>query len=203
MEGCSATAVADGTRTQRRDRPHRSRQAISADASTRSAGSPVKTCLLIGCGQHDVALVRKSSLLGVKTFWGGVTRMCHLFESSSFRDQVRGAVACVVKSAFQRVTAAPPQARETPADVLRRFGAGLTLETSHALAQIDQGNVHTSNFIVWDPQDSLTEADALERMTSAYQAIVADITVQVPLLYRWKHALPALHFYSDKQQTDL
>ena len=119
--------------------------------------------------------------------------MCYVCEISSCRDKVRGAVAYVVKSASQRVAAAPPLAQYAPADVMRRSPVGLTLETSHALAQIDQGNVHTELFIVWDPQDSLTDADALERMTSAYQAIVADITLQVPLLYRWKHALPAFH----------
>eukprot|EP00438_Fugacium_kawagutii_P012659 Skav215614 [mRNA] locus=scaffold666:585055:598249:- [translate_table: standard] len=179
------------------------------------AGEGSKTVLLqMHCVIHQLSLTRKSLALGFSGLWSTLVRFGHLFESHSFRLAFKQAMRKVIGKSFffLRVDALPSDAptwRQARIKGLRLFAdcshsggqkSGSASRRLKALltCKTDNGDPHGNAFCHWCVGSeccSSVAAEALERMVCEYESIFDRL--QVPLLYRWKHASQAVAFVRD------
>lgn len=179
------------------------------------AGEGPKTVLLqLHCVIHQISLTRKGLALGFTGLWSTLVRLGHLFESHSFRLGFKRAMRKVIGQSFffLRVDVLPsdsPTWRQARIHSLRLFsdsGHSGGLKSGSASRRLkallncktDNGDPHGKAFCHWCVGSeccSGVPGEALERMVCEYESIFDRL--QVPLLYRWKHASQAISFLRD------
>ncbi len=187
------------------------------------SGHVTKTTVLqIHCGIHQLALTRKTLVLGFTSYWSTLVRLGHLFESHSFRQRFHAAMSRVVHENFDfiEVSELPEQVVEWNQQKIMKLrlymdvghmGLGQSsrerrnharISTRHkALVkhmQKDNGDPCSERFTHWCTGDACCPGghhEALSSMITSYLDMFSSTCV--PLLYRWKHAAAANNFIRD------
>ena len=170
--------------------------------------------LQIQCLIHQACLTRKTLALGFDSYWSTLVRFAHLFESRNFRQKFYTAIARLVKDNFDYIPIQqmPPEAvswKELKMSRLKVYsdpsvGSGSDKKMSkryksvQQILKYDNGEPFSSRFVHFCTGQNCCpngHHDALASMIKAY--IQHFDYMPVPLLYRWKHAVPANSFVRD------
>ena len=161
--------------------------------------------LVVLCHLHQLALLRKT-LLCHSPFWGNITRLGHLFESSNFKKQFRQALLSLVSEnfSFVAVVAKPPEWQAWHRERVRScrlFGTSRRSRLHQSLCQMDNGPPSSASFTHYCTGPSCCPGESLEKreewaalqMLKGY-FLLFGLGFAVPLMYRWKHSGEALEY---------
>lgn len=165
------------------------------------------------CALHQCSLLRKPLVHHFPGCWSTITRLAHLFEVSTFRQQFRSALVQVVCASFKYVQVAklPTQAKEWRQTRNRSCGM-FSSDPSypkqrcnlHAqLAQFDNGDPQADDFAHFCTGACCCGRDPTEKRNYALLQVCRLFSLlfghgfPVPLLYRWTHGHRALEFVKE------
>ena len=168
--------------------------------------------LQLHCLIHQVCLTRKTLALGFDSYWSTLVRLAHLFESRTFRQKFYAALTKIVRGNFDYFLV-----QEVPVDVkswkeAKIRGLKLFSDQSHAtvnsmskryrllrkILSKDDGDASQPRFTHFCTGQHCCPGGAEEALGFLVQSYLELFAVmQVPLLYRWKHASIANSFVRD------
>lgn len=166
------------------------------------------------CALHQLALARRPCVYHFQSFWSSITRLAHLFEVSSFRQQFRSSLIRLIVENFEFVDAISKPAQYKEWRSKRNQMANLyTNDSSYStkrrqlhmdLLKFDNGDPASHNFCHWcDGSSCCSGNTANERKNFALLQICKGYVLlfsqgyPCPLLYRWTHAHRALQYTKD------
>lgn len=191
---------------------------LSETVQHRPAGNDTQShTLQIHCMIHQLNLTRRSIAVGFPNYWSNLVRLGHLYESHSFRQKFRVALAKLIRENFvyiRRVAEYPAEMSEW--NKLRLEGLKLHNDSAHLgkisgsistrmkglrrITQLDNGCPNADLITHWCngkclPGDTCGEQECLSALIGAYCDHFSHMCV--PLLYRWKHGASANAFVRD------
>ncbi len=180
--------------------------------------SPTQSfALQIHCCIHQIALTRKTVVLGFPGYWSCWVRMGHLFESHTFRQKFAATMSMIIQNNFEYIEVAelPVEAvswNQSKLDALRlhmdigHMGLGkrrchkasTRLKLLLKILQKDNGDASSETFTHWCTGQNCCPSgkdEAVTTMITSYLQLFSH--APVPLLYRWKHAAASSNYVRD------
>ena len=176
-------------------------------------GDPRTIAFLLRCTIHQVCLTRKVLALGVDGYWSSLVRLGHLFESHTFRQRFYTAMAQLIRENFDffEVASLPPGTVAWKQDSIRKLRlfsdsgsqsspSPMSKRLKRLMKVLEKDNGDTSqrrfaHFCLGRNCCSGGREEGLGAMIHSYTNLFD--YMQVPLLYRWKHAADANSFICD------
>lgn len=168
--------------------------------------------LQLHCLIHQACLTRKTLALGFESYWSTLVRFGHLFESRTFRQRFYAALTKVVRGNFdyfavQEVPVEVKSWREAKIKGLKLYSdqyhssVNSMSKRYRLLRKIlskDDGDASQPRFTHYCTGKHCCPGGAEEALGFLVQSYVELFAImQVPLLYRWKHASIANSFVRD------
>ena len=173
----------------------------------------LSTAIQLRCVIHQTCLTRKTLALGFEGYWSTLVRFGHLFESHNFRQKFYVAMARLIQENFDyfpvhRLPEAAKGWNEQKMRALRMHSdaGGSSAPGSlskrfrrlQKLLQKDNGDMTQSRFVHYCLGESCCPGGKDEALAATISAYTHRFDfMQVPLLYRWKHASTANEFIKD------